>query len=273
MNPTVSHDYQSDAPRPHSLRAPGEDTLAHALLDAGSIDRRGLLIRGAAGLALLGLGSAFLAGCQRQVASDELPGPTWPDPGKRLPAAPSPAQPAPPGSAPVAGIIPRSQWAGGPPITSRMERMLPVRRITVHHSALPTTGGSQQQVAREIEQIRMAHLNRKGEPFGDIGYHYVVDPQGNIWEGRSLQFQGAHVAKQNEGNLGIMCMGNFEVQRPTPAQVASLNRFVVQQMRRYNVPAREVRTHREMAQTLCPGRNLQSIMVNARSRGGAIATG
>lgn len=244
--------------------------------DHAALNRRELFIAGLKGVAFLGLGSAFLAGCQRQVASSDLPMPNWPETGTTVkpnsPAPmPSPGATAP--EAPVAGVIPRSQWAGGAPILSRMERMLPIRRITIHHSALPTSGGSRQVVARELEQIRQSHLNRKGEPFGDIGYHYIVDPQGNVWEGRSLQYQGAHVAKQNEGNLGIMCMGNFEVQRPTPAQIASVTRFTVQQMRRYNIPVSEVRTHREMAQTLCPGRNLQGLLVSARARGGAIATG
>ena len=256
MNPHVSHDHASDIVRPRDA------------------SRRDALITAVKGVALLGFGSAFLAGCTRQQTTADMPGPAWPDTGTTVrpaPTFPTPSPTSPPSEQPVAGVIPRSQWAGGAPIPSRMERMLPVRRITIHHSALPTTGGSRQQVAREIEQIRQAHLNRKGEPFGDIGYHYVIDPQGNIWEGRSLQYQGAHVAKQNEGNLGIMCMGNFEVQRPTPAQVAALNRFTVEQMRRYRVPVNEVRTHREMAQTLCPGRNLQGIIVSSRSRGGVMA--
>jgi hypothetical protein len=34
----------------------------------------------------------------------------------------------------------------------------------------------------------------------DIGYHYTIDPTGRIWEGRPVQYQGAHVKMNNEHN-------------------------------------------------------------------------
>lgn len=152
--------------------------------------------------------------------------------------------------------------------------MLPVRSITIHHTAIPASGlRSKRDVAAQIESIRQAHIHRKGEPFGDIGYHYIVDPLGNVWEGRSLSYQGAHVSKQNENNLGIVCLGNFEMERPNDAQIRSLHAFTASQMRRFNVSLRQVRTHREMAQTACPGRNLQPAMNVARARGGVLALG
>jgi hypothetical protein len=81
------------------------------------------------------------------------------------------------------------------------------------------------------------------------------------------------VAKQNEGNLGIVCLGNFEIERPTAAQIGTLTAFTMAQMRRFGVSIGEVRTHREMARTACPGRNLQPILIAARAPGGAMRLG
>jgi hypothetical protein len=95
-----------------------------------------------------------------------------------------------------------------------------------------------------------------------------VDPSGRVWEGRSVLCQGAHVQDNNEHNLGIVVLGNFEQQVPTPAAIHSLDRFVASQMSRFNVPLRRVYTHQELRRTACPGRNLQRYMLASRSRGG-----
>lgn len=165
-------------------------------------------------------------------------------------------------------VTPRAVWAKGAPIPSRMDRQAPIYRITVHHDGLPpVTLRTRSEVAHRLELIRLSHLKRG---FGDIGYHYIVDPMGGLWEGRPLRFQGAHVAHQNQGNLGIMALGNFEEQQPTAAQLRSLDAFVTQQMRRFRVPVSRLFTHRELAATLCPGRNLQKHMIAARSAGGPL---
>lgn len=165
-------------------------------------------------------------------------------------------------------VAPRSAWAQGEPIPARMDRQSPIYRITVHHDGMPPVElRSRGEVAARIELIREAHLKRG---FGDIGYHYVVDPLGGVWEGRPLVYQGAHVANQNPGNLGVVALGNFESQRPTGAQLAALDAFVAYQMRRFRVGVVRLHTHRELAPTLCPGRNMQAHMVAARARGGSL---
>lgn len=231
------------------------------------------------------LGTLFLGACAgtRQTAS--LPGPYWSDPRSSAPitndihsapvtAAPIPTGPAaPPDFAPPPGIVPRSMWAragvvrvGGPDGARPMNG---IRRITVHHDGMPpATLSSSQQVAARIEMIRQSHVVGRG--FADLGYHYVIDPSGRVWEGRDIRYQGAHVKDQNENNLGILVMGNFQKQVPTQAALASLDRFVANQMQRYNISIGNVRTHQERAPTECPGRNLQVYMNRTRSGSGTL---
>lgn len=225
---------------------------------------------------LMAGGALALTGCASSGSrSGSLPTVAWPDRNEprrtasrsweRRPApAPTPMPPAP------TGVMARSSWARGEPIPSRMDRMQPVQRITVHHDGMPPADiRSRADAAARIEMIREGHLSRG---WGDIGYHYVIDPTGQVWEGRPLAWQGAHVKAQNEGNLGVLVMGNFEIQRPTSAQLATLDAFVSAQMRSYRVPVTRVFTHRELASTACPGRNLQAHMVSTRARGGTLAS-
>jgi len=160
------------------------------------------------------------------------------------------------GGASSLAVMPRSAWTRAAPIVALADRMGSVGRITIHHDAMDAGGiASTDQAARRLDSIRRYHTQLG---WADIGYHYAIDPGGRIWSARPLVLQGAHVRDQNERNLGVMLMGNFMHERPTPAAVASLRAFVAMQARRFNVPPNMVRTHRELAPTECPGTHLQA---------------
>jgi hypothetical protein len=219
-------------------------------------------------LAFLGL-----AGCATTPKNSRV-GQAIPDGPRRRPAAPLPrqTQPIPGGSTDFSlptGIIARSAWTSAPPDTRSANPMRTISRITLHHEgASPFTATDNASVAARLEAIRKGH-RRRG--WADIGYHYVIDPSGRVWEGRDLRLQGAHVAQQNENNLGIMVLGNFEQQRPTNAATNRLDALVTECMRRHRVSVRNIYTHRELAATSCPGRYLQSHLVASRAGSGAIA--
>jgi len=148
-----------------------------------------------------------------------------------------------------------------------------VGMITVHHDALNAARlrGWNASIER-LNSIRRSHIER-GPTWVDIGYHYVIDPEGRVWEGRPVSIEGAHVANTNDHNLGIMLMGNFMEHRPTQAQLNCLDGFIAAQMRGYRVPMSKVSTHREFrsAKTECPGDNLQSYMQQTRSSRGRLS--
>ena len=238
--------------------------MSHEDLTNPGMDERGpfeLAQTSRRGLLLMGLG--LLAGCAESKLRTAMPSPAWPSNNMALdsPAvASAPAEPA----TMAGGIIRRSVWAKGQPVPSLMNRMLPVRHITVHHTALRFAESSEGATAAMMERVRLGHRDRN---FGDIGYHFAVDRAGRVWEGRPLNWQGAHVADKNEGNLGIVCLGNFDEQSPTSAQVDALKRFLRYTMTQYRVPTSRVKTHQEWAPTRCPGTQLQRYMVTMRSNG------
>jgi N-acetylmuramoyl-L-alanine amidase len=180
------------------------------------------------------------------------------------------ASPAPTGLS-AFEINPRSMTASTRPIASRMYRhQSAYSRITIHHDGMPPVMlHSQSQNRERIRQIRNLHVNNNG--WGDIGYHFIIDRNGQIWEGRPLKWQGAHVRNQNPGNLGVMCLGNFEIESPSHAQLETLTSYVVALATHHRVPLRRIVTHQELASTLCPGRNLQRQVIAARRPRGSIA--
>jgi hypothetical protein len=232
---------------------------------------------------LLAAGLAFLAGCttggpSRRTAKlpdgaiapglDRDPPLDLPDPGPcptKSGAALAEARVEVP-----TGIIRRSQWAKGQPVRSQLNPMLPPKYITVHHEGWdPFWSTDFNETMARMDQVRVGHLNAKGGGYADIGYHFVIDRAGRVWEGRSLQWQGAHVKNHNEHNIGVMCLGNFEEQAPTAAQETALDRHLRSLMLKYRIPATRIKTHREWAgaKTACPGRKLQSHVEQVRPDG------
>ncbi len=166
--------------------------------------------------------------------------------------------------APELSTIPRSSWAPDPPIRKRLDRMERVTKITVHHEGSGVnTHTSRGDVVADLCDIRRIHLDRMRA--GDIGYHYIIDREGRIWEGRPVAYQGAHSGGiANVGNLGVMLLGNFDLQKPADRQLKVLRHFLANQMRVYTVPQSQVFTHQELRATRCPGRHLQRYMDKVR---------
>ncbi len=64
-----------------------------------------------------------------------------------------------------------------------------------------------------------------------------------------------------------MCLGNFDKQQPSTAQLATLRATLLALMKQYRLPSNKVYTHQELNKTECPGRVLQAHMVTLRRNG------
>lgn len=157
-------------------------------------------------------------------------------------------------------IQPRSAWGAKSPDRGNVDRMQPIERVTIHHSAMyfrdtrPSTCGAQ------ILGIQRSHMQTN--KWADIGYHFLIDPSGRIWQGRDLRYQGAHAdGENNVGNVGICLLGNFMRQKrgkergqePTPAQVQSMRQLVAELMRAHRFGPEAIHCHHDFKGTECPG--------------------
>jgi len=173
------------------------------------------------------------------------------------------------GTGGAGGVVGRAQWAGSGPARSLADPMGSVSRITVHHDGMsPFFSDSKSEAMQRIESIRRAH---RGRGWADIGYHYAIDRSGQVYECRPMSLQGAHVKFHNEHNIGVLVLGNFMEQRPTPEALSALDRFLVDLMRRHRVPVSRVFTHQELRATACPGVHLQRAMDDARGTRGVLS--
>jgi len=106
-------------------------------------------------------------------------------------------------------IISRSEWGAREPVQhmgrsyDKIEGSLNdyYDTVVIHHTgnddSYPTMNDVQDQ-----------HIDDKKK--ADIGYHFGIDKDGNIFEGRSLDIKGAHVNKANTGKIGVVLLGDFD---------------------------------------------------------------
>lgn len=190
-------------------------------------------------------------------------------PASAPPAAPA-TTPSAPSPSPVSGagptVLPRSAW-GAHRMRANLDRMTSITRITVHHTATRLPNNSAHVAADAILKFQVEHQNDKG--WADIGYHFLIDPAGRIWEGRPLQWQGAHAGTPdlNVGNVGIALIGDFDVEQPSAAQRESLGALLTSLCARYHVDRGHVFTHKEIrpGPTECPGQSLQRLVEHWRA--------
>jgi len=139
----------------------------------------------------------------------------------------------------------------------------------VHHSAGSNSSSDWPAVVRSIWEY---HVNTNG--WSDIGYNWLVDPNGVIYQGRGWidgndEVQGAHFCGTNSNTMGVCVMGNFEQKTPTSDAQGSLEELLAWKSDANNIDPITweyhassglnlftVSGHLDGCNTLCPGENL-----------------
>ena len=236
------------------------------------IHRRDVLGSTLRALALGGVASAALIGCATTTRrAGRLPDPDFPAVGPSGGRASLAFEPALEKVRAKSNTIARVHWAKGAPNPRGMNSQAPLKYITIHHDGLPTPLASDKSGPSKarLELIRTVHVRDRN--WADIGYHYAIDRGGRIWDCRPLNYEGAHVKSHNPGNIGILVLGNFDLEKPASLQLRSLCTQVNALCLSYGIPKTKakVRTHCEWASasTACPGRYLQPRFSSLRARG------
>jgi hypothetical protein len=155
------------------------------------------------------------------------------------------------------------------------------QHITLHHSSNTNTGSA------EMQRIQKKHMSLfpyvmslgpfEGFDFDDIGYHFVMDKSGVVYEGRQLEVapgtpggpytKGEHVGNNNTmAGIGFCVMGDYELADgnevlPTARQ-KEFEKAISALCRRYKIQSSMLSHHKAMAaaaippsERTCPGSN------------------
>jgi N-acetyl-anhydromuramyl-L-alanine amidase AmpD len=157
-------------------------------------------------------------------------------------------------------ILSRAAWKAELP--ARMAQDKAKWRFVLHHTAYPVTdevkkltGKASWQAAQKHARSAQ-HLHRHIRGWNDVGYHYLIDWEGRILEGRPLDRLGAHVERHNTGSVGIVLMGDFSRQKPTAKQLAAAKDLLRWLSWELKLSPKHIAGHHHMKFTACPGKHL-----------------
>jgi N-acetylmuramoyl-L-alanine amidase len=152
---------------------------------------------------------------------------------------------------PALEVVSRETWGAAAPVLAEMVPHA-IDRITLHHAG---TYSDHTSTAR-IRGWQDGHMIGKGWP--DLAYHLVIGVDGTAYEGRDPAYRGdTNTSYDTTGHLLVMLDGDFEVQRPTPAQWETLVAVLAWAAEHYGVSPDTISGHGDHAATLCPGRHLE----------------
>ncbi len=169
-----------------------------------------------------------------------------------------------------ADVQPRTAWGAAPFRATNADPMGPITRITVHHTAIAADTTSIADATSQMRSIQRTHFARG---WAGIGYHYIIDSAGRIWEARPIAYQGAHAGNHelNRGNIGVSLMGDFEQHHVPKAQQDACAQLLLDLCSRHGVRPDEVKGHCDLKHTQCPGAHLARLLAELTPTRTAIA--
>jgi len=252
-----------------------------------AIDRRALMKLGLVGGALVGVPALVARATSANPRSPFEP-PLGIGAASDARASANPrARVAPPGT-----IVSRAEWQADERIRSReIEFDATVEKIVVHHTATNSPGTNWPRQVRDVYRSTVARGYR------DVPYHWLIDPDGLVYEGRwarpvavgtrpngedarGRSVRGGHAKRHNDRTIGVALLGSFDDRAPTDAALDALVAVVAWKCGRWRIepngatPYRlkdgteqvfpNICPHRGIRATACPGGAVTALLPELR---------
>ncbi|MDQ3066581.1 MAG: N-acetylmuramoyl-L-alanine amidase, partial [Actinomycetota bacterium] len=191
-------------------------------------------------------------------------------------------------------IVPRVGWMADEKIRRGNPSIAPALRVALVHHTAGSNGYTAAQSPAIVKAIQLYHV--KGNGWNDIGYNFLVDRFGTVFEGRHGGIErnvvGAHAEGFNTGSVGVALLGQYgslavaasarealarllawrlDVAHADPASTLS---FISGGNARFpaGIPVflRTVSGHRDTGFTDCPGNALYNLLTGLGGDAGRI---
>jgi hypothetical protein len=195
----------------------------------------------------------------------------------RTPAAASAATAEP-------SIVSRGGWGADPAYMTWAPQFYPTRKLIVHHTA--TSDNYTDRAGAEAQIRSIYYYHSVTQDWGDIGYNFLIDKFGTIYEGRYSRdyaganptgddatgqgVTGAHASGWNSGTVGVALLGTLTTHDATPAARDALTRLLAWEASRNGIDPEateayvnpvsgatitspNIAGHRDYSATACPG--------------------
>jgi hypothetical protein len=194
---------------------------------------------------------------------------------------------------PVPPMITRAGWGANEGLRKPGQIYDPsIEKIVVHHTGTPNDITDYAGLARGIL------ANETAGEYIDIAYNWLIDPNGNLYEGRwaedyppgiphtgergGANVRGGHAIYHNSRTVGVALMGNYDIADPSGPMIDALVNFLAWKCARWGLDPRasgiynasngavenlfNICGHRDTSATACPGIRVESMLPTLRQR-------
>lgn len=131
-----------------------------------------------------------------------------------------------------------------------------IDRLTLHHTATVLEAN-----AHAPDRARAHQRHHLDAGFADLAYHFMVDLEGNVLEGRDVRYAGETFTDYDPtGHFLVCCEGDYGRQEPTTRQIAAVARLFAWASESFAVDVSTLAGHRDHASTSCPGDHLYALL-------------
>lgn len=182
-------------------------------------------------------------------------------------------------------IFTRAQWGADERIRDAGEPSYGTINAGFVHHTVNANDYSEAEVPGIIRSIYAYHVKSRG--WRDIGYNFLVDRFGRIWEGRyggiDRPVIGAHTLGYNHASFAMSAIGNFETVQPTDEMLRSYGQLFAWKLSLHGVDPTSmsqkvgkstfaaINGHRDAGSTACPGKHLYARIPSIRQYAGESA--
>lgn len=124
--------------------------------------------------------------------------------------------------------------------------------IVIHHTGFPNED-------KDSTAAAVHKYHQEDRKWAGIGYHYLIRKDGMIEQGRRPDMVGAHALGHNKNSVGVCLAGNFDIGKPTQAQMKAVKELCRWLCQKYGLDSTQkgvIVGHRDVNDTACPGKNL-----------------
>ena len=170
-------------------------------------------------------------------------------------------------------IISRASWGANEAWMTWPPEYAPVSKFVIHHTVTRNNDTDPAATMRAIYYYHAVTLN-----WGDIGYNYVIDQQGRIYEGRAGGdgVIGGHARPYNTGTVGVAILGDYSSTDVPAAAVSALVELLAWKGNLHFIDPLgsgwlrdrvfpNIMGHRDCSNTACPGDRAYALLPQIRS--------
>lgn len=181
---------------------------------------------------------------------------------------------------PQPAFLTRSQWCGSGCQPTGTLSTTTVTHLIVHHAAGANTSSNWSAVVSAIWDF---HVNTNG--WTDIGYNWLIAPDGTVFQGRGDNIIGSHFCGKNAGTMGVCMLGNFQTAQPSAAALQKLKDLLAWKScstdlnptgsafhSSSGLTLKNISGHQDGCSTDCPGANLYPLLPSIRTDVATIIT-